>query len=127
MRSRKANRASTTAALLAVLLTLALPACGSANEGGQASTAKDRAAQDDAGASAKRGVGLKQIGSFDAPVYVTGAPGFPKLLFVVEQPGRILALQGGRQRIFLDMRGLVSYGGEEGLLSVAFPPDYARS
>jgi glucose/arabinose dehydrogenase len=127
LRSRKANRAPTAATLLAILLTLALPACGSANEGDQNGTAGDRTARNDAAASAKRGVGLKQIGSFNAPVYVTGAPGFPKLLFVVEQPGRILALQGGRKRTFLDMRGLVSYGGEEGLLSVAFPPDYARS
>jgi glucose/arabinose dehydrogenase len=103
-----------------VLLTLALPACGSAND-------QESAPRDQATSSAKRGVGLKQIGSFDAPVYVTGAPGFPQLLFVVEQPGRILALQGGKRRTFLDMRGLVSYGGEEGLLSVAFPPDYARS
>jgi glucose/arabinose dehydrogenase len=127
LRSRKASRTSKAAALLAVLLTLALPACGSANDGDQSGTERDRTARDDAAASAKRGVALKQIGSFDAPVYATGAPGFPKLLFVVEQPGRILALQGGSRRTFLDMRGLVSYGGEEGLLSVAFPPDYARS
>ncbi|HYH53672.1 MAG TPA: PQQ-dependent sugar dehydrogenase [Solirubrobacterales bacterium] len=120
MRSRKANRTSRAAAALAVLLTLALPACGSAND-------QESAPRDQAISSAKRGVGLKQIGSFDAPVYVTGAPGFPQLLFVVEQPGRILTLQGGRKRTFLDMRGLVGYGGEEGLLSVAFPPDYASS
>ncbi len=101
-------------------MTLALPACGSANEGEQ--TTSERAT-----ASAKDGVGLKRIGSFDAPVYLTGAPGFPKLLFVVEQPGRIQVLQGGRPRTFLDLRGIVSYGGERGLLSVAFPPDYARS
>ncbi|HST69723.1 MAG TPA: PQQ-dependent sugar dehydrogenase [Solirubrobacterales bacterium] len=113
--------------MLAVLLSLGLPACGSANEGDRSDTAGDRAGRDDATASAKRGVTLKRIGSFNAPVHVTGAPGFPQLLFVVEQPGRILALQGGRQRTFLDMRGLVSYGGEEGLLSVAFPPDYVRS
>lgn len=106
-------------------MTLVLPACGSASD--QDPTARDRAASDGASASVKRGVALKQIGSFNAPVYVTGAPGFPKLLFVVEQPGRIVALQGGRERTFLDVRGLVSYGGEEGLLSVAFPPDYARS
>lgn len=92
--------------MLAALLTLALPACG---------------------AGAKRGVGLKRIGSFDAPVYVTGAPGFPKLLFVVEQPGRIMVLDEGKRRTFLDIRNLVDYGGERGLLSVAFPPDYARS
>jgi glucose/arabinose dehydrogenase len=120
LRSRKANRTSKAAAILAVLLTLALPACGSASD-------QDQPTREEAAASAKVGVALKQIGSFDAPVYVTGAPGFPQLLFVVEQPGRILALQGGRQRTFLDIRGLVSYGGEEGLLSVAFPPDYARS
>lgn len=102
------------------MLTLALPACGSAND-------KEQAPQEKATTSAKRGVALKQIGSFDAPVYVTGAPGFPKLLFVVEQPGRIRVLSGGGKRTFLDIRGLVSYGGEEGLLSVAFPPDYARS
>ncbi|HEX5983223.1 MAG TPA: PQQ-dependent sugar dehydrogenase [Solirubrobacterales bacterium] len=106
-------------------MTLALPACGSASDPGQ--TASERSAPDGASASAKRGVALKRIGSFDAPVYVTGAPGFPKLLFVVEQPGRVMVLQGGRKRTFLDIRGLVSYGGERGLLSIAFPPDYARS
>jgi glucose/arabinose dehydrogenase len=121
LRSRRGSRASTLAALLAALLTLALPACGSASD-------QDRAARGDAAASAKRGVALKKIGSFEAPVYVSGAPGFPKLLFVVEQPGRIQVLNGNsRPRTFLDVRGLVGYGGEEGLLSVAFPPDYARS
>lgn len=71
---------------------------------------------------------LKKIGSFDAPVYVTGAPGFPKLLFVVEQEGKIAVMSGGRRAgTFLDIRDLVNYGGERGLLSVAFPPDYARS
>jgi glucose/arabinose dehydrogenase len=108
--------------VLAAAMTLALPACGSANEGEQTTSEREPAT-----ASSKDGVGLKRIGSFDAPVYVTGAPGFPKLLFVVEQPGRILALQGGRPRTFLDLRGIVNYGGERGLLSVAFPPDYARS
>lgn len=106
-------------------MTLALPACGSAND--QEPTAPDRAARGDAAAGANRGVALKRVGSFESPVYVAGAPGFPKLLFVVEQPGRVVVLRGGRERTFLDIRGLVSYGGERGLLSVAFPPDYARS
>lgn len=120
MKSRKASRASTVAVALAALLTLALPACGSASD--QDSDANG------ATSSAKRGIGLKKIGSFDAPVYVTGAPGFPKLLFVVEQQGRIAVLNGGRRAgTFLDIRNLVNYGGERGLLSVAFPPDYAGS
>jgi glucose/arabinose dehydrogenase len=107
-----------------VLVTLALPACGSASDQGR--TAADGAAPGRASASAN-GVGLKQIGSFDSPVYVTGAPGFPRLLFVVEQPGRVLVMSGKRRQTFLDIRGLVNYGGERGLLSIAFPPDYARS
>ena len=48
---------------------------------------------------------------------------------MVEQPGRIVVLRDGHplRRPFLDLRSQVSYGGERGLLSIAFPPDYARS
>jgi len=96
---------------------LALPACGSARDGD--------------GVPLKRngGVALKRIGSFDEPVHVAGAPGFPELLFVVEQQGRVMVLRRGRKlgRPFLDIRGLVNYGGERGLLSIAFPPDYEQS
>ncbi|HEX5990678.1 MAG TPA: PQQ-dependent sugar dehydrogenase [Solirubrobacterales bacterium] len=104
-----------------------LPACGSASD--QDQTAGRQAPQGNAAAGADKGVALKRIGSFSSPVEVTGAPGFPKLLFVVEQEGRIRVLAGGRKRArpFLDIRGLVSYGGERGLLSLAFAPDYARS
>jgi glucose/arabinose dehydrogenase len=120
LRSRKASRASSVAAVLAALLTLALPACGAADDQGTATSS--------AAPGAQHGVALKKVGSFNAPVYVTGAPGFPKLLFVVEQEGRIRVLKGGhRAGTFLDIHGLVNYGGERGLLSVAFPPDYARS
>jgi glucose/arabinose dehydrogenase len=108
-----------------VALTLALPACGSASD--PETTARQQAPRDEAGASARKGVALKQIGSFESPVGVTGAPGFPKLLFVVEQEGRIQVLEGGRKRPFLDIRGLVGYGGEQGLLSLAFAPDYPQS
>ncbi|MFN8161614.1 MAG: PQQ-dependent sugar dehydrogenase [Solirubrobacterales bacterium] len=79
-----------------------------------------------AGAAVK----LHRVGSFDHPVYVTGAPGFPKLLFVVEQPGRIRVIRSGHElrRPFLDIRGIVDFDhAERGLLSVAFPPDYRRS
>ncbi|HEX5592267.1 MAG TPA: PQQ-dependent sugar dehydrogenase [Solirubrobacterales bacterium] len=124
MKSRKASRASTTAATLALLLALALPACGSASDtSSTSSTSPQRQGR------AKGGVALKKIGSFDAPVFVAGAPGFPKLLFVVEQPGKIVVLRGGHKlrKPFLDLSDQVAYGGERGLLSVAFPLDYARS
>jgi len=120
------RRPSLAATLIALLLSLALPACGSADEPTTAS--RDSASGGEAASSARGGVALKRIGSFDQPVYVTGAPGFPQLLFVVEQPGRIVVLRSGRRAgTFLDLRGPVLDGGERGLLSVAFPPDYATS
>ena len=41
-----------------------------------------------------------------APVHVDAAPGFPRLLFVVEKPGRIAVLRDGKKlsRPFLDIR-----------------------
>jgi glucose/arabinose dehydrogenase len=107
---------------LVLVLGLALPACGSADEPGPSGAAPQRSERPG------DGVALKRVGEFDEPVYVTGAPGFPKLLFVVEQPGQVIVLSGGRKRgAFLDLRSQVGYGGEEGLLSLAFPPDYERS
>jgi glucose/arabinose dehydrogenase len=120
------RRPPLAATLIAVLLSLALPACGSADS---TTTSRDAVSGDGAATSARSSVALKSIGSFDQPVYVTGAPGFPELLFVVEQPGRIIVLRNGRRvgKPFLDLRGPVLDGGERGLLSVAFPPDYASS
>lgn len=123
------RRPSLLATVLVVLASLALPACGSAETTtGPAAPGTGGDAEVGATASAK-GVALKRVGNFSEPVYVTGAPGFPQLLFVVEQSGRIVVLNNGRKlaRPFLDIRGPVNDGGEQGLLSVAFPPDYAQS
>ncbi|HZO06912.1 MAG TPA: PQQ-dependent sugar dehydrogenase, partial [Solirubrobacterales bacterium] len=123
------RRPSLAATVLVLLLSLALPACGSADTTGTGGGATSSAQPGDAGASAKGGVALKSIGRFDQPVYVTGAPGFPQLLFVVEQPGKIIVLKNGKRlgRPFLNITGPVNDGGEQGLLSVAFPPNYAQS
>ena len=68
---------------------------------------------------------LEPIASgFDQPVFVTHAPGDPRL-FVVDQPGRIWVIQGGDPSVFLDIRDRVGFGGERGLLGMAFHPDYA--
>jgi glucose/arabinose dehydrogenase len=101
----------------------ALPACGQADEGADQKNAGE------ATESARRGVGLKRIGSFESPVYVAGAAGFPRILFVVEQAGRVRVVRNGRRvpGAFLDIRDLVSFEGERGLLSIAFPPDYKQS
>jgi len=76
--------------------------------------------------SGRGGVKLNRIGSFDNPVYVDAAPGVNGV-FVVEQPGRIVLVVNGKRSTFLDIRGQVQFGGEQGLLSVAFPNDYASS
>ena len=76
-----------------------------------------------------------QIGTFKRPVHVTVAPGYGRLLFVVEQQGRIMVLRDENTlpKPFLNLRGIVQgppdsgAGNEEGLLSVAFPPDYEET
>ncbi len=71
----------------------------------------------------------KRWSGFENPVQVTFAPGEPDRLFVVEQGGRIRVIEGGsvRQEPFLDISGLVSAGGERGLLGLALDPDFATS
>ena len=64
---------------------------------------------------------------FDAPVLLTYAPGEPRTVYVVEQPGRVLRIRNGRRAVFLDIRGEVEYGGEQGLLGLAFDPRYAKN
>jgi glucose/arabinose dehydrogenase len=63
-----------------------------------------------------------------SPLYLTAPAGDPRL-FVVEQPGRIRIVQDGKllSSPFLDLTSRVGSGGERGLLSVAFHPQYAAN
>jgi glucose/arabinose dehydrogenase len=68
------------------------------------------------------------VSGFDAPTFVAVAPGEPDRLYVVEQAGRIRYVVGRHiAGTFLDIRDRVKSGGEQGLLSVAFSPRYARN
>ncbi|HEV2889253.1 MAG TPA: PQQ-dependent sugar dehydrogenase [Frankiaceae bacterium] len=71
---------------------------------------------------------LEKVALFQGAVYVTSPPNDPRL-FVVELPGRVRVVRDGqlKKEPFLDIVDLVSLGGEQGLLSVAFAPDYAQS
>jgi len=52
----------------------------------------------------------------------------PNRLYAVEQVGRIRYLINGRVRgTFIDLRDRIASGGEQGLLSVAFHPNYKRN
>jgi glucose/arabinose dehydrogenase len=70
---------------------------------------------------------LQGVGTFASPVHVTGAPGDHERLYVVEQRGTVQVVRGGAATQFLDLTGAVRAGGEEGLLSIAFPPDFQQS
>jgi len=107
--------------LAAIVVGGLIAGCGSSTPSGAATVA---------GPARANGIHLQRIGVFSQPVYLGAAPGDPNRLFVVERAGRIVVLlRGHRQaRPFLDISGEVnSGGGEQGLLSVAFAPDYAAS
>ena len=78
-------------------------------------------------AAAQAAPTLAKVGDFESPTYVTSPPGDGRL-FVVEQPGRVKVLSGGAVKTFLDVSAITNdSGNEQGLLSIAFPPDYAAS
>ncbi|HEX5617613.1 MAG TPA: PQQ-dependent sugar dehydrogenase [Solirubrobacteraceae bacterium] len=79
--------------------------------------------------AAKPGLRLKRIGTFDNPVFVTAPPGDRNRIFVVEQGGTVRIVRNGKKlaRAFLDISGSITSGGERGLLSLAFAPNYRSS
>jgi glucose/arabinose dehydrogenase len=75
-------------------------------------------------------LGLQRVATgLDSPLHVAAPRSERGRIYIVEQVGRIRVLEGGRLRAepFLDIRNLVQSGGEQGLLSVAFHPSYARN
>ena len=125
------NRVKRSAVTLALLATLAvLSACGSDDSAAKPPVATATSGSPGvAQASASDGVTLVGVGSFDAPLHVAAPAGDTRRVFVVEQAGTVRVVRSGRRlaRPFLDVRGKVISGGEQGLLSIAFAPDYART
>jgi glucose/arabinose dehydrogenase len=64
-----------------------------------------------------------------SPLYLTQPPTDPTRLFVLEQPGRIRVIRDGTllARPFLDITSLALFSNEQGLLSMAFHPNYANN
>lgn len=72
------------------------------------------------------------LSGYSHPVLVTAPRGSSRRIFIVEQTGRIrvATYSGGRWRkegTFLDIHDRVRYGGEQGLLGLAFDPGYASN
>jgi len=80
--------------------------------------------------SGSGGVKLSKVGDFDEPVYITQPPGEQRDLYVVERGGTIRIARDGKRLStpFLDVSSRIATGFEEqGLLSMAFAPDYRES
>ncbi len=118
-------------ALALALTSFVLAGCGG-DDGEQGTTSAETetaggvTAPEEPGSG--NGVSLEKIGEFDSPDYVAQPPESDDL-YVVEQPGRIRIVRGGRTLPdpALDIADHVSDSGEQGLLSVAFPPDFQSS
>src|SRR6188472_4558362 len=62
---------------------------------------------------------------FTNPLAIVQDPGDRSVQFVLEQAGRIRVVRDGviLDNDFLDLRGAITSGGEQGLLGLVFPPD----
>jgi glucose/arabinose dehydrogenase len=81
-------------------------------------------------AAAAAAPSLQPLGSFSQPVHVNGPDGDAARVFVVERQGLVQLVVNGQRLAspFLDVTGLTASGAsEQGLLSIAFAPDYATS
>lgn len=80
--------------------------------------------------SSAQGVFLEPlVAGLNQPVFLTNAHDGSDRKFIMEQPGRILVLQPGASTptVFLDIRSRVLSGGEQGLLGLAFHPQYSAN
>ncbi len=66
------------------------------------------------------------LDGLSAPAFLTHAHDATNRLFIVEQPGRIQTLSSGETSptLFLDITSRVRFGGERGLLGLAFHPNF---
>jgi glucose/arabinose dehydrogenase len=125
--------------LIALAVTLVLGCGGSGDRATARGSSSPDTTESPAGATAtptpaatpaaRPGLRLQRIGTFDNPLFVIAPPGDRQRVFVVEQGGRVMVMRDGRKvdRPFLDVSDRISTGGERGLLSLAFAPDYASS
>jgi glucose/arabinose dehydrogenase len=105
----------------------AAPADATAAPGPTAPPASEPAAASTGGVTIK----LEEIvGDLKSPVFLTHAGDKSNRMFVVEKKGTIAILRDGQRAAtpFLDVSALITSGGsEQGLLGLAFHPDYASN
>ena len=104
---------------------LLLAGCG--GDGGDTTQETIQAAPSPTG-DGRGAFALEKLGDFEEPLYVAQPSGDPHV-YIVEQGGRIIrtGTDGSAPETFLDVSGEITAGGEQGLLGLAFPPDYEQS
>src|SRR5690242_11444498 len=121
--------------MLGLLVSMTVTACGSSSAKTQpTATATQSGSSATSTPGAPLGPGAIRLQPFakglQSPIYLTYAPGQTDRVYVVEQTGRVLVvgMDGTvRAQPFLDIHQLIAYGGERGLLSIVFHPDYAHN
>jgi glucose/arabinose dehydrogenase len=111
-------------ALITLLLTATVAGCGGADASDDAPPPEHEPATE-SGAATHFGVSRIATG-LNRPTFVGAAPGDSGALWVLEQPGRVVRLApGGERTVALDLSDEVTVGAEQGLLGIAFHPDFA--
>jgi glucose/arabinose dehydrogenase len=118
------------------LLVVFLAACGGGNGGGDpdASTEPDARDNPDAAVATctpKTGttIDFQTIATgLDQPLLATSPPGDARI-FVIEQPGAIRVIKNGQlvETPFIDLADVVQCCGEQGLLGLAFHPNFGEN
>jgi glucose/arabinose dehydrogenase len=110
-------------ALAAVVLTVV--ACGDSGGDTTSTTAPETTVPPATTASTPTSYTAKQLGMYERPVWI-GSPPKDDRIFVVEQhAGRIMIV--GSDQPFLQLPEPVSTANEQGLLGLAFHPDFASN
>jgi glucose/arabinose dehydrogenase len=113
---------------LCVLALIAVGCSSSGEESGGTQTQAPPPSTDSSGGGG--GMALEEIADgLDAPLGISSTASEPNRLYIVEQAGLVRVLEDGEllSEPFLDLRDQVVSGGEQGLLSLAFDPEYGSS
>ena len=111
----------------ACLCALALLAAGCSSSGEQSAATQTQPPPPATDTSGGSGMAFKEVlDGLDSPLGIASTESEPDRLYIVEQPGLVRVVENGKllDEPFLDVRDQVVSGGEQGLLSLAFDPDY---
>jgi len=113
--------------LCALALVAAACSSGETSSQTQAPTEPQTTEPQATATSGGGGIELRLVADgLDSPLGIASTPSEPDRLYIVEQPGLVRVVEDGKllPQPFLDVEDQVVSGGEQGLLSLAFDPEY---